>query len=110
MDKSRSHNRTQQNDRNKSNPIYNSFGNTTVMKPKLLEGGVSNKKEFFNLSDGFKRVFAQDKKDQKMVIPIVGYGGHRRGDRSQNYFGKSFRETSIQSKAIERNIRSISAC
>jgi hypothetical protein len=34
------------------------------------------------LSDGFQKIFANDKADQKMVIPIVGYGGHRRGDRS----------------------------
>ena len=39
-----------------------------------------------------------------MVIPIVGYGGHRRGDRSQNYFGKNFRDTTIQSKRLERNL------
>jgi len=38
--------------------------------------------EFAGLSDGFKKIFASDKKDQKMVIPVVGYGGHRRGDRS----------------------------
>jgi len=47
------------------------------------------------LSDGFKKLMASDKKDQKMVIPIAGYGGHRRGDYSQNFFGKSFREQSL---------------
>jgi hypothetical protein len=40
-----------------------------------------------------------------MVVPVVGYGGHRRGDRSQNLFGKSFRDTAIQSKFIEREFR-----
>jgi len=44
------------------------------------------------LSDGFKRIFSEDKKDQKITIPIAGYAGHKRGDRSQNFFGKSFRE------------------
>ena len=34
------------------------------------------------LSDGFKKIFSKDQKDVKMVIPIAGYGGHRRGDRS----------------------------
>jgi len=52
------------------------------------------------LSDGFKKVFAKDKADEKMIIPISGYGGHRRGDRSQNFFGKSFRESSLQSKKL----------
>ena len=58
------------------------------MKPQLLENRVTTNNDFTMLSDGFKKVFATDRKDQKMVIPIPGYGGHRRGDRSQNYFGK----------------------
>lgn len=75
------------------------------VKPRLLESKVSESNDFFRLSDGFKKIFANDKKDKKIVIPIVGYGGHRRGDRSQNYFGKSFRDTTIQSKRLERNLR-----
>jgi hypothetical protein len=43
---------------------------------------VSETEQFFRLSDGFKKIFAEDKKDSKMIIPVVGYGGHRRGDRS----------------------------
>ena len=43
-----------------------------------------------------------------MVVPVVGYGGHRRGDRAQNYFGKSFRETTIKSKCLERELGSVS--
>jgi hypothetical protein len=70
------------------------------VKPKILESKISQSNDFFNLSDGFKKIFATDKKDQKMVIPISGYGGHRRGDRSQNFFGKSFRESSLQSKKL----------
>ena len=65
------------------------------VKPKILESKISQKDEFFNLSDGFKKIFSKDPKDVKMVIPIAGYGGHRRGDRSQNFFGKSFRESSL---------------
>jgi hypothetical protein len=65
------------------------------IKPKLLESRVTESEHFFRLSDGFKKIFANDKKDQKLVIPICGYGGHRRGDRSQNYFGKSFRDVTI---------------
>jgi hypothetical protein len=76
-----------------------------VVKPKVLESKVANKKQFFNLSDGFQRVFSDDAKDQKMVVPVVGYGGHRRGESSQNFFGKSFKETTIQSKFLERQFR-----
>lgn len=65
------------------------------VKPKILESKISQREDFFNLSDGFKKIFSKDTKDVKMVIPIAGYGGHRRGDRSQNFFGKSFRESSL---------------
>lgn len=77
----------------------------TVVKPKVLESRVSNQEKFFNLSDGFKKVFSNDAADQKMVVPVCGYGGHRRGDSSQNFFGKSFKETTIQSKFLERQFR-----
>lgn len=78
--------------------IEKAMGTTFVdfnVKPKILESKISQREDFFNLSDGFKRIFSKDKKDVKMVIPIAGYGGHRRGDRSQNFFGKSFRESSL---------------
>lgn len=65
------------------------------VKPKILESKIAQREDFFNLSDGFKKIFSKDTKDVKMVIPIAGYGGHRRGDRSQNFFGKSFRESSL---------------
>ncbi len=77
----------------------------THVKPKLLESKVSANEKFFNLTDGFKQVFADDSKDKSLVIPVVGYGGHRRGDRSQNFFGKSFRDTTLQSKYLEREFR-----
>ena len=75
------------------------------VKPRVLESRISQNSEFFNLSDGFKNIFSNDRKDKKMIIPIAGYGGHRRGDRSQNFFGKSFRESSLQSKKLERHLR-----
>lgn len=75
------------------------------IKPKLLESRISESQDFFRLSDGFKHLFANDKKDKNMVIPIVGFGGHRRGDRCQNFFGKNFRDTTIQSKRLERSLK-----
>lgn len=75
------------------------------VKPKILESKISQREDFFNLSDGFKKIFSKDVKDVKMVIPIAGYGGHRRGDRSQNFFGKSFRESSLQSKKLQRDMQ-----
>lgn len=76
------------------------------VKPRLLESSLSQRKEFHMLSDGFKQIFAQDQDDEKIVLPISGYGGHRRGDRSQNFFGKSFRDSSLQSKKLQRFLRS----
>mmetsp|Transcript_25062 Transcript_25062/g.27794 ORF Transcript_25062/g.27794 Transcript_25062/m.27794 type:complete len:85 (-) Transcript_25062:36-290(-) len=65
---------------------------TSTIKPKLLESNVLNQQKFFSLSNGFQKVFANDKKELNMVIPIAGYKGHTRGQRSQNFFGRSFRE------------------
>ena len=69
-------------------------------QPKLLESKVSEHTEFFGLSDGFKKLFSATAKEPKFVVPVSGYGGHMRGERSQNYFGKSYRDTAIQAKKL----------
>ena len=76
-------------------PSSQTLNSSSSVKPRILESKVSEKEDFYNLSDGFKRIFADDKTDRKIIVPVVGYGGHRRGERSQNYFGKSYRETTI---------------
>lgn len=78
---------------------------TSTIKPKLLESKILNQQQFFNMSDGFQKVFANDSKDSNLVIPISGYKGHKRGDKSQNFFGRSFRDCAIQSKKLERNLK-----
>jgi len=80
-------------------------GSKHQVKPVVLESRVSKNEAFFNLSDGFQRCFSNDQADQRMVVPVCGYGGHRRGNSSQNFFGKSFKEISIQSKFLERQLR-----
>ena len=75
------------------------------VKPRLLETKITEDENFMRLTDGFKRVFSNDREDQRLVIPISGYGGHRRGDRSQNFFGKPFREIAIQSKRLQRQLQ-----
>jgi hypothetical protein len=59
------------------------------VKPRLIESGMHESPVYAKLSEGFKRLFSADGRDRKMVIPISGYGGHRRGDKSQNFFGKT---------------------
>ena len=52
------------------------------IKPRLLETKITEDENFLKVSDGFKRLFSNDREDQRLVLPISGYGGHRRGDRS----------------------------
>ena len=37
--------------------------NKTAVKPRILESKVSSQEDFMNLSEGFKRVFANDARD-----------------------------------------------
>jgi hypothetical protein len=79
------------------------------MKPLVLERKMGDTEDFMNMSVGFKTALCQeDRRDQKMVIPISGYSGHRRGEKSQNFFGKSFREVSLQSKKLQRELSTTS--
>ena len=73
------------------------------IKPMLIEKKLAENIDFMKLSDGFKRVFADDKVDEySLVLPIVGYTGHKVGVRGENIFGKSYRMGSMQSKQLER--------
>jgi len=71
-----------------------------------LERKAVDKPEFSALSARFKEIFGNEKTDKSLVLPVSGYGGHRRGDKSMNFFGKTFRETAFQSKQLERSFRS----
>ena len=79
----------------KNNRTASNFRNTSVDLNKNLNkthiGAFFDKRNVdkfeqrmnsLNLSDGFKKIFPFNPKDKKMVIPIAGYAGHRRGDRS----------------------------
>mmetsp|Transcript_20164 Transcript_20164/g.17865 ORF Transcript_20164/g.17865 Transcript_20164/m.17865 type:complete len:140 (+) Transcript_20164:573-992(+) len=88
--------------------VFNSIDlnpDETDLKPRLLESKVITQKNFFNLSNGFQRVFANDEKDQKLNIPIAGYSGHQRGDIAQNYFGKTFRDSAMDAKKLQRSAK-----
>jgi hypothetical protein len=63
----------------------------------LIEKGFATNTDFFRLSDGFKRVFTDDVREKDIRIPITGHTGHKKGMISENYFGKGFRETQIES-------------
>ena len=36
------------------------------------------------------------------TVPVVGYTGHRMGNRAQGFFGKNFRDCTIQSRNIQK--------
>jgi len=58
------------------------------VKPKLLESRIASNKEFTQLGEGFKKIFSKDNDDQeKLKLPIAGYMGHRKGERSENLYG-----------------------
>mgnify|MGYP001491938684 CR=1 FL=1 len=48
------------------NPTERRMGSTFTdfdVRPKILESKISQRDDFFNLSDGFKKIFAADRKD-----------------------------------------------
>lgn len=45
------------------NDLFPSNTHINDIKPKLLESGVTTSDNFFRLSDGFQKIFANDKKD-----------------------------------------------
>ena len=76
----------------------------STAKKSLMEGKLEALS--YKNSLDYATVFNRDKIDvHKFVIPIAGYGGHRRGDRSHNFFGKPFRETSLQAKKLKEELR-----
>lgn len=38
----------------------------------------------------------------KVQIPVVGYTGHRMGYKSQNFYGKNYRDSAIMSKMVQK--------
>ncbi len=70
----------------------------SLMEAKLEQHSYKNSVEY-------SKIFPSENEVRSMVIPIAGYAGHRRGDRSQNFFGKPFRETSFQARKLQREMR-----
>ena len=98
-----SKNRTMSNFRPSRNQMktLNPF---STAKKSLMEGKLEALT--YKNSYNYATIFQREQVDvHKFVIPIAGYGGHRRGDRSQNFFGKPFRETSLQAKKLKDDFR-----
>ena len=63
--------------------------------PRVLESNLTGNQEYEKLPENFKRIFTEDMKDQQMKIPVVGYGGHRKGEKAENLYAKNYRDTAI---------------
>lgn len=63
-----------------------------------------NTQDYQNLSNGFKKVVDKktDLTQKNIKLPVVGYTGHRPGNKAQNFYGKPFKDCSMQSKWIEQ--------
>jgi hypothetical protein len=75
-----------------------------AVAPGIIEKGFASNENFYKLSDGFKRIVTNDTEQRDaMRIPIVGYTGHRKGERAENIFAKNFREQSFEAVRNLRN-------
>jgi len=59
-------------------------------------------KENNELCESFRKLLKLDKEEVKNLDYIVGYKGFRQGVRSGNYYGKNFREISLNSINTEK--------
>jgi hypothetical protein len=98
------------------NPVTNiqhrkdPFFNVNPLRPRLSVRDARQGEQYNTLSAGFQiamnstkaREEAQLPDNQEVRIPVVGYGGHRMAYKSQNFYGKNFRDCSIQSKMVQR--------
>lgn len=86
------------------------FFNVNPLRPRLKDRDVRQTDDFATLSAGMQIAMTSQKAreeqglpdNQQVKIPVVGYTGHRMGYRSQNFYGKNYRDCSIQSKMVQR--------
>jgi len=84
------------------------FFNINPLKPRLKETNIQSQPEFKTMTNGFQQAVTttqyREKQglpdNQELRLPIAGYTGHRMGYRAQNFYGKNFRDCSIQSKRV----------
>jgi len=88
------------------------FFNVNPLRPRLSVRDCRTGEEFNTMTAGYQiamsstaaRQEAQMPDKTEVRIPVVGYGGHRMGYKSQNFYGKNFRDCSIQSKMVQRMV------
>ena len=86
------------------------FFNINPLRPKLNTKDLTEGEEYKQLSETQKGALNSTKyremlglpDNTEMKLPVVGYTGHRMGYRSQNFYGKNFKDCSIQSKIVSK--------
>lgn len=86
------------------------FFNVNPMRPRLKDRDVRTNEDFQTMSAGFQIAMTSNKQREeqqmpdntKVQIPVVGYTGHRMGTKSQNFYGKNYRDCAIQAKMVQR--------
>jgi hypothetical protein len=86
------------------------YFNFNPMKPRLKDVDIQTTSDYANASNGFKAACTSTNFRQTqglpdngdMKIPVVGYTGHRTGHKSQNFYGKGFRDCAIQSRLVQK--------
>lgn len=80
------------------------------MRPRLKDRDVRQTGDFNTLSAGFQIAMGSNRQAEaegkpskdEVFVPVVGYTGHRMGYKSQNFYGKNFKDASIMSKMVQR--------
>ena len=86
------------------------FFNINALRPKLNTQDITEVEQFKNLSETQKSALTSSAHLQNLGLPdnsemrlsVVGYTGHRMGYRSQNFYGKNYRDCTIQSKIVNK--------
>ena len=86
------------------------FFNINPLRPKLNTKDIAENPDYIGLSETQKSALTSTKYREmlglpdktEMKLPVVGYTGHRMGYRSQNFYGKNFKDCSIQSKIVNK--------
>ena len=79
------------------------FFNINPLRPKLNTQDITENEEYQKLSETQKSALTSTAyrdnlglpNNTEMKLPVVGYTGHRMAYRSQNFYGKNFRDCTI---------------
>lgn len=64
------------------------------VRPRILQSHFGDSPKFQTLSAGFQRVFTEkEPQDENLRLPVVGYAGHTKGKKAENFYAKNFRDT-----------------